>query len=255
MAKQIGPFLIKGLLGNVSFYVAGGQHLVRRKTGPDREKVATSPKFKRTRENAAEFTCARRLTTAIGRMLQMGLPQDADGKWCHRLYKLVWKSTGWDVTSPRGERKPWMGDLGLLEGYDMNIGRPLRNVFQAAFQVQVLEQERKVRLEVSAFNPPRVQAPAGATHMGFILVAGSAHNEDGEAKSTIVKSELVALTAHQADALSLEADMPELLSGRIYVLMGLQFHQEVAPGVILKLKEKRTGSLSIVKVAAVSEEG
>jgi hypothetical protein len=85
--------------------------------------------------------------------------------------------------------------------------------------------------------------------MSFVWSVGSINNENGEVTINAGESEKIALKAFYSDPVSLELETPELLSESVYVLLGLQFHQEVAPGVILKLKEKRTGSLSIVKVA------
>ena len=59
MAQQAGPLRLRGQLGGLSFYHHRQYgYLVRQKGGPDKELVATSPQFARTRENAAEFSIA-----------------------------------------------------------------------------------------------------------------------------------------------------------------------------------------------------
>jgi hypothetical protein len=254
MAKQVGPILLKGLIGDLSYYMANGQHLVRQKPGPSKGQVHSSPNFKRTRENVSDFVVARRISSTIGELLRITMTRECDGQWANRLYKLVWASSRYDSTNHRGSKKPWMGDMRLLEGYDFNIARPLRSVFQAQFDVEVLEAEGKVKLEVPAFHPRKVAAPASATHMSFVWSVGSIDNENGNVTLNEGESEKIALKAFYSDPVSLELEIPEVLGGRIYVLLGISFHREVATDVIVKLQEKRTGSLSIVKVAAISEQ-
>src|SRR5687767_1485078 len=67
MAHQAGPLRLKGQLGGLSFYHNRQYgYLVRQKGGPDREEVAKSPRFARTRENATEFA----LASAAGKLIR-----------------------------------------------------------------------------------------------------------------------------------------------------------------------------------------
>src|SRR6476646_10611033 len=69
MAVQMGIIPLQGTIGNIIFYKMGDKYFARTKGGPSSERVATDPKFQRTRENASEFgravTAAKLLRTAF----------------------------------------------------------------------------------------------------------------------------------------------------------------------------------------------
>ena len=55
MAVNNSFLKLKGGLGGLSFYEAGGENRVREKGGIDRDRIMNDPDFKRTRENMSEF--------------------------------------------------------------------------------------------------------------------------------------------------------------------------------------------------------
>ena len=74
MARQKGIIKLKGTLGDITFYKSADGYLAREKGGIDAARIATDPKFQRTRENGEEFGTAgkagKMLRTAIRGLLQ-----------------------------------------------------------------------------------------------------------------------------------------------------------------------------------------
>ncbi len=61
MARQSGIVPLKGTIGNITFYKSQDGYLAREKGSLDAKRIASDPKFQRTRENGAEFSRAGKI--------------------------------------------------------------------------------------------------------------------------------------------------------------------------------------------------
>src|SRR5688500_8043925 len=103
MSKQDGLLQFKGAIENLSFYkTKRNGYSVRKKTGVSAARVATDPKFARTRENGQEFGRAckagKLLRTAFADMLD----NTSDGGMGLRLNKQCHLALKEDKVSDRG---------------------------------------------------------------------------------------------------------------------------------------------------------
>ncbi|RYD71675.1 MAG: hypothetical protein EOP53_23260, partial [Sphingobacteriales bacterium] len=55
MARQEGIIKFKGKIGDLAFYKTKDGYQARTKGGVSAERIATDPRYQRTRENGAEF--------------------------------------------------------------------------------------------------------------------------------------------------------------------------------------------------------
>jgi hypothetical protein len=67
MAKQCGPILFEGSLGNVTGYQVNGRFYIKRKSGVARKRILTSERFANTRRNANWFGKAQKIASLIYR--------------------------------------------------------------------------------------------------------------------------------------------------------------------------------------------
>jgi len=58
MAQQDSFLKLKGRIGDLTFYKTKNGHQVREKGGVTAQRIATDPKYQRTRENNADFRTA-----------------------------------------------------------------------------------------------------------------------------------------------------------------------------------------------------
>ena len=65
MPKQSGPIILKGTLGNTTFYTRKGKHLARAKSSLNKARVSTDPAFKNSRKASALFANAAKLAKEI----------------------------------------------------------------------------------------------------------------------------------------------------------------------------------------------
>ena len=81
MARQGGILKIKGTIGDITFFKTRDGYRVKEKSGVDGDRIATDPKFQRTRENGAEFgesaLASKILRSAIRAMARLILKVEA----------------------------------------------------------------------------------------------------------------------------------------------------------------------------------
>ncbi len=107
MAYQAGPLRFKGKLGGLSFYHNKQYgYLVRQKGGPDKEQIATSPSFARTRENAVEFSLASTTGKLIRQAMRSLTALTGDSNVSQRLTGLLVRMGKSDLSATRGMRNP-----------------------------------------------------------------------------------------------------------------------------------------------------
>jgi hypothetical protein len=92
MAEVFAPFIINRTIRNLTFYVMEGRNFVRKKSSLTRRKVLYSPRFERTRQNAALMGQASK----IGSFIYNSLPAYWRQSWMYRsftgeAYKLLKK--------------------------------------------------------------------------------------------------------------------------------------------------------------------
>lgn len=67
MAKQVGPYFIKGCIDNICFYEVGGQYYARMKSSLDGKRVKKDPAFKGLMRYAGMLGQASKLASVINR--------------------------------------------------------------------------------------------------------------------------------------------------------------------------------------------
>jgi hypothetical protein len=102
MAQQKGHLPVKGRLGNLSFYKTKDGYLIKDKGGIDKNRIASDPKFQRTRENG-EFGSAGKAGKLLRNAVKAVSQGSSDGRAVSRLTKLMMAVLKTDSVSRRGE--------------------------------------------------------------------------------------------------------------------------------------------------------
>ncbi len=173
MARQKGIIKLKGKIGDITFYENDGQSLARLKGGIDKERIHKDPKFKRTRENMAEFGGS----ASVGKSLRMSLitviKAFGDRYVVSRIVKLM-KAINARGPGDRGKRTfEIVVNKDLLEGFEFNEKEVLGGVFNAPYTLTVNNDRNEVTLDIPDFDADSfVTAPEGATHFRIISAIG-----------------------------------------------------------------------------------
>ena len=169
MATPKGLIGFQGTIGGISFYMRKGKPCARKAAGPSKEKIATSKKCKRTRENNAEFKGA----VAASKLLRQGLnpfvKDFADWNISGRLNG-VFRNVIDRAVGIRGERPiEILPNMDLLIGFNLHKEISFDSIFQAPVTASVNSDRNEVTLHIPDFDTSKlINAPAGATHFRIL---------------------------------------------------------------------------------------
>ena len=152
-----------GPVGNFSFYKLGEKNMVRTKGGASKKTIQNSPSCVRIVQSNVEFGGASSISTLLRRAIGKQLKYFSDTNVCSNLTGIFRKIIGLGSGLP-GQRILDLSTHGaLLEGFEFNAHRILRDCIHTDFILKVSEQRDGALLHVK-FCPARdVLAPAGAT--------------------------------------------------------------------------------------------
>lgn len=173
MSKQIGLIRLKGNIGGISLYQSGGQDLARMANGPSKERIASEPNFRRTRENNIEFGGAATVGKALRLSLAAALQTMGEPRLAAKLTALF-KEMNLHGPGARGQRAITPStNAFMLTNFDFNSKTPLSSVFNAPFSVSNNAARDQGDITVPNFSPDSfIEAPQGATHFRILQALG-----------------------------------------------------------------------------------
>ena len=248
MAKQKGILPIEGTLGNITFFKSKDGYMAKQKSEVSADKIATDPVFQRTRENNAEFGRAGKggklLRTAFRSLLQ----KTSDGRMIGRLTASMMDVIHEDDVNPRGLRNVIDGEALLLEGFDFNINGKLSTALFAPYSVTLNRTTGAVSVNVPSFTPSdSIAAPAGTTHFKISIAAGDIDFEAETFNADSGETAYIAWNNASAAAIDLSLNVPAASTHPIFVLLALEFVQDVN-NVKYTLNNGAFNACAIIKV-------
>lgn len=248
MARQNGLIKLMGTIGNITFYKTKDGFLAKEKTFVSADRIAADPKFRRTRENMAEFGNACFSGKTLRHSFNTILKDTKDGKIVARLTKAMMQVLKSDTVNKRGKRAVSSGDLSLLKGFEFNANGVLNTTMYAPYTVNINRATGIMHLHVPSFVPASsVVVPPGATH--FKLAAGVAAIDftTQTFESAITQSAALPCDLTATAAVTLSNTVKAGSSLPLFVALGIQFYQEVN-GDQYPLTDKSFNALSVVEV-------
>ncbi|GGD35405.1 hypothetical protein [Flavobacterium orientale] len=248
MAKQKGIIKLKGTLGDITFYKSKDGYVAREKGGVDSNRMANDPAFQRTRENNAEFGRAGKAGRMLRNALRGLLINATDNRMVGRLTQRMMKVIQADAVNERGLRNVIDGEAELLSGFEFNIRGKLSTSLYAPFETAIDRTAGTLSVTLPSFVPLNMLvAPGGTTH--FRIISGGAE-VDFEQESYVMERTETAILPWNAAAtavLSLENTVPANSTKPLFLVLGLDFFQEVN-GEMYPLKNGAFNPLSLVAV-------
>lgn len=248
MAEQDGIIPLKGTIDKLTFYKGKAGYLARKKGGNDKDKIATDPRFDRTRENNAEFGRA----CIAGKLLRAslkGLTKKASDRYMTgRLAKVMMKGIKADTTSKRGLRNMADGDPLVLEAFEFNADGKLGSTLFAPYTTQVNRVTGILAADLQPFVPVNMlSAPRGTTH--FKINSAGIAIDFAAGKYEIQTSASAVLPWDDANtaAINLVNTVSANSTHPLILVLGVEFFQDVN-GDMSPLKSGIFNALAIVKV-------
>ena len=251
MAKQNGLVKLIGSVGDMTYYKSIDGFLAKEKATLTRERIATDPKFRRTRENMAEFGNAGKSGKTFRESMQLLLQNAKDSKLSSRMCKSMMQVLKSDTTNRRGKRKVASGDATLLNGFEFNIHAVLSTTLFAPYTPHINRQSGTLSVTIPAFIPETdVILPVGATHFQFVS-AGAAVDFDNQIfESTTSESDVLPWDENTTTALTLTNTVTAASTLPLFLAFGITFYQEVN-GFQYPFAGSTFNALSIIQVDKV----
>ena len=245
MARQKGLIRLLGRIGNVTFYEKNGETYARLSEGIDGDLIKTDRRFRRTRENMAEFGGAAQAGKALRRALPEIFQTFGNGRVAARLTAVMRRIIG-RGPGDRGQRAlEVVAQKTAIVGFHPDPQFPLAEAFSGTYALSTNTDRNEVTASIDAFDPDvRVRAPRGTTHLRLVLGIGalSDHLYDAQEEGYVpadpaltnvgatVRSAELPLNAPVA-ALDLVAALPGApvigADAGVIVALGIEFVQEV----------------------------
>ena len=251
MAKQKGILKLEGTIGDITFYKSQDGYLAKGKGGIDGNRIATDPKFQRTRENGSEFGSAGKAGKVLRNSLRVLLQNSSDNRMVSRLTKKMVAVIQADATSVRGQRNVIDGEAELLEGFDFNVNAQLSNALYAPYVPTIDRVAGTLKVAIASFIPASmIAAPGGTTHFK-IVSSGLEVDFENETFITDTKvSNVLAWDETATAAINLNNAVTANSTHPLFLVLGIEFYQDVN-GVKYPLKNGAFNALNIVKVNGV----
>ncbi len=228
MAKQKGAFPMQGTLGNVTFFKSQDGFLVKQKSAVSKDKIMSSPKFKRTRENMSEFGRAGKTGKYLRTPFKPLLELSSDNRMISRLITLLLTIIHTDTTNKRGLRTVTAGDLSLLEGFEFNSKAIFNTTFTAPYTYTYDRTTGNATLDIATFIADQsVQAPAGATHFKLQLAAGPLDLTQNKNTAQFIESAVYPWDTTAVPATNLTLALPPAATLPVLALLQVQFLEQL----------------------------
>jgi hypothetical protein len=248
MGQQTGVVRIRGKVGNLTFAKTANGDEVRLSTSLTGDKMRKDKRFKRTRENWAEFARAGRAARLIRNAFAVATKSIADARAYTRLATLALRVVKSDPTSSRGERILQLGDFSNFVDYEFNVNQSMRSTFKEQFELLIDRAAGTADINIPELIPEIAIAELeGSTH--FKMTAAVAELEwDTEdfVLDTAETSEMVYGNQLEA-AQSLNLTFPAGSTKTILVALGVWFYQEVN-GQFYALQDGGRNAMALVGV-------
>lgn len=185
MAQQDSFLKLKGRIGDLTFYKTKNGHQVREKGGVSAQRIATDPKYQRTRENNADFGTAMAAAKHLRDALRPIILFTYDPGMPNRLSSRMLRVVRADFENVRGQGQVQPANLPILQGFSFNTAASLANTLFAKLTTSVNAETGEVQVTVPALDPKvRLAKPTEATLFQF--VAGAVTLDfSGERESTL----------------------------------------------------------------------
>ena len=173
MAQQKGIIKLKGTLDKLCYYQLNGKNIVRRASGPSKERINTDPAFAAVKANNQEFAGAVMLSKSIQKALASVANKFRDSFMHSRLTgtcrKIIQKGNG-----ELGQREVNIKrNPEALLHFNLNKGVTLNQLYTSEVEVSLDEITNKIALNIPISLPANLKKkPKGATHFKLIWVIG-----------------------------------------------------------------------------------
>jgi hypothetical protein len=249
MAKQKGLVKLEGTVGDMTYYKSKDGYLAKEKTSLNGDRIASDPKFKRTRENNAEFGAGGNAGKLMRHAVNALLKNAKDSKVVSRVTKTMIQIIKTDTVNKRGKRTVTNGDMSLLKNFEFNAAAVLGATLYAPYTTAIDRTAGTLSINLAAFIPSSaIIAPEGATHFKIVSAGAEIDFDNKNWVSANSESALFPWDETVTTAINLVNTVTPGTTLPVFLFLGIQFLQEVN-GIQYPLLNGSFNPLSLIELA------
>ena len=249
MPQQKSILPLQGTVGEINFFKSSDGYRMRAKGGVNKKRIATDPRFERTRENGATFGTAGKAGKVLRISLLTLIETASDTRMISRLVRQIFQVLQADQKNPRGSRNVVDGDVTRLEGFEFNAQGSMSTSFFAPYSVDIDRATGECKITVPTFVPTKfVTAPLGATHFQLVSGASEVDFKSVRFKNDFHSTEEIPWTNAPTNEIVLTNTVTPNSTNPIFVAFGVQYYQ-LYNGGLYPLKTGAFNALALVKVS------
>jgi hypothetical protein len=244
MAKQTGIIPLVGTLDGINFYMRKGKPVARKAGGGfNGDKIKTSPKMVRVRENGSEFGHCSRVKKVFKEALTPFFKHYIDAKLHGRMMQLFLAIKDLDLVSERGKRK-------VLEGLRNIEGQNLLRLFvftDMEWPLNVSYYEvNPTTLVISSFDTSTLPFSSNSTHLE--LCYGMVSLNFDTLQATFCQSDELRLTKNEV-VNNVSLPLPNSLREGTVGVAVLQYrYMQELNDVFYEMKDGKSFGMKVVAV-------
>ena len=251
MAKQLSQLKLAGTIGGITYFKSRDGYIAKEKTHLSKERIATDPKFKRTRENGLEFSSSGKSSKLLRNAFRVLIQRIGDRRLFGRLTKEMLKVVQSDVVNERGSRQITNGQLTMLEGFEFNTHCSLGSSFGVTVTSNIDRSSGIMTIDVPVYTPSLVvNAPEGATHYKLLGAGAELDFKNDRFLSQYVESDFQTFNNALTQAFSLKPVVTAGSTSPLFLCMGIEFYQFIN-GNYYALNNEAFNALSLLKVSTL----
>jgi hypothetical protein len=228
MARQNGLIKLSGTIGDMTYYKSKDGYLAKEKSSLSGARIASDPRFIRTRENMAEFGNAGRAGKTLRQSISLVLQNAKDTGMVPRLFKTMTQVIKTDTIDKRGDRKVAAGDVTLLTNFEFNANAVLNTTFHAPYTFSINRTTGVLSITIPAFVPfTNITAPNGATHFKLISAGAAVDFNKQEFVSQTAESGVLPWDETATADITLTSNVTAGSTLPLFLVLGIQFYQQV----------------------------
>lgn len=252
MAIQKGSINLEGQIGDLSFYQSNGKTVVRQHSGISKARIAKDPRYKRTRENNAEFGrasgAAKLIRMAVRQALGERYPIFEDATVVNRLTPRLSSIIRADAEHGRGNRNVLPQNLPLLYGFSFYAVAALKDVLFIPPNYTYDRASGVLELSLPGLWPDAAMAAPDDTALCSFHVAALSFNADYEWLPFVVQHRELLPVGYQAIPPQLHRlELPKASTEPVIVCFGLSFYKRLG-GYPTPIMEKGRNVFEVVGV-------
>lgn len=148
MAKQKGFIKIKGTIQGLCYYKLNGKDIVRKASGPSKERINTDPAFVNVKANNQEFAAAvlmsKALTKSLGPISKKFKDTYMQSRLTGACRKIIQKGNGY-----LGQREAnLLNNSDELIGFQLNKTQVFNQIYTAQIKINHNEQQNKITIAI-----------------------------------------------------------------------------------------------------------